>query len=81
MADKEIDWGGSAFPCEGGPASNLYPDPGMSLRDYIATHAMQAALATSKAENEEALLNLFKKVADLSYAAADAMIEARKETK
>ena len=34
-----IDHGGSAFPVEG--HGTLYPDAGMSLRDYFAVHSDQ----------------------------------------
>lgn len=75
--ERETDWGGSAFPCEGGVDSGLHPDPGMSLRDWFATHAMQAALTNSSAGNGAYLPDLFRTVAKLSYMAADAMLAAR----
>jgi hypothetical protein len=33
-----IDDGGPAFPCEGGPGGGLHSHPGMSLRDWFAAH-------------------------------------------
>jgi hypothetical protein len=45
----------------------LYPDPGMSLRDYFAAAALTGLVVRVPAE----------RVAALSYAAADAMIAAR----
>jgi hypothetical protein len=36
----DIDWGGQAFPTEGGDQSALYPDPGMSLRHWYAGQAL-----------------------------------------
>lgn len=44
MADT-IDDGGPAFPCEGGPASGLHPNSGMSLRDWFAGQALAGIMA------------------------------------
>lgn len=43
---KKINDGGPAFPCEGGPESGLYPDSGMSLRDWFAGMAMQEMIGS-----------------------------------
>jgi hypothetical protein len=74
MADKnEIDWGGSAFPCEGGSDSNLYPDPGMSLRDYFAGQALSGQLANRYQDQWS-----YQEHAKRAFDQADAMIAARK---
>lgn len=81
----KINDGGPAFPVEdivvrkegklhGAPVSSA----GMSLRDWFAGRAMQAALVNASASNEEVLGELFQTIAELSYMAADAMLAARK---
>lgn len=72
---QDIDWGGSAFPCEGGSDSNLYPDPGMSMRDYFAGQALAGMLANPERVGSEAK---FSGWAAQAYFFADAMIAARK---
>lgn len=73
MADnKEIDWGGQAFPTEGGVDSGLYPDPGMSLRDYFAAAVVPSLM------NEIGYREPFIEVARNAYDLADAMLKARK---
>lgn len=66
----EIDNGGNAFPTEGGSDSGLYPDPGMSLRDYFAGQFIS---------NMDFRGETPARAAEWSYAVADAMIVARKE--
>jgi hypothetical protein len=69
----EIDWGGQAFPTEGGADSGLYPDPGMSLRDWFAG---QALCATAEIHNGIGVDPRGTAIA--AYQFADAMIAARK---
>lgn len=71
---KEIDWGGNAFPTEGGTDSGLYPDPGMSLRDWFAGQALVEFAGFVTVEVPET----FDIVARHCYRMADAMIAARK---
>lgn len=59
-------------------------EAGMTLRDYFAAKAMQGIFdsaidwfPTGKKADEESL-NVFKDIAQDSYAMADAMLEARK---
>lgn len=58
--------GGSAYPHE-----NHLSHRGMSLRDYFAAKAMQAILSDPDYVQED------RKLAEASYAIADAMLEAR----
>lgn len=68
-----INDGGPAFPCD-----HLVDDdgvslaPGMSLRDYFATRAMQAA-----ATNPVGAEFTFEQRAEWAYRQADAMLKAR----
>lgn len=72
---SERDNGGQAFPVPG--LSNLpneqfvYPEGGMSLRDYFAAKAMQSL---TKPQNS----NSWDWIASEAYTAADAMLQARK---
>ena len=80
---SEIDWGGQAFPTEGGDQSGLYPDPGMSLRDWFAGQAlsdgaMYIADYMTDAARPEAINEAYV-LARSAYLIADAMIAARKE--
>lgn len=70
---SEIDWGGQAFPTEGGDQSGLYPDPGMSLRDWFAGQALSSV--GSFWSDEDTRIEYARR----SYLMADAMIAARKE--
>ena len=72
---SEIDDGGLAFPSE------YYANAGMTLRDYFAAAALQGLLA--KYGNAEEVKRSFETIvqATTCYEYADAMIEARKETK
>lgn len=75
-----INNGGAAFPCEGGMDSGLYPDPGMSLRDYIAAHATEADIAAHRTaiwQDDKYLGDMTREAA--KYAYADAMIAAREK--
>lgn len=78
---KKIDDGGAAFP------PSYEPDPsdpmkaiyrGITKRDWFAGQALNAIAATSSASSEEAIPDLIKKIAEVSYKIADAMIAARK---
>lgn len=69
----DIDWGGQAFPTEGGDQSGLYPDPGMSLRDWFAGQALSGQLANRYQDQYSDAAQ-----ASRAYAFADAMIAARK---
>lgn len=67
--------GGPAFPIKGPVMTS--DEQGMTLRDYFAAKAMpvhMAALSTWDAGSPEAWQN---EIARLSYATADAMLEAR----
>jgi hypothetical protein len=79
---KEIDWGGNAFPTEGGDGSGVYPDPGMSLRDWFAGQALSgitAGLCSGASVGDRAFDRLaFCHAAQDAYMLADAMIAARK---
>lgn len=70
------DYGGAAFPCEGGSDSGLYPDPGMSLRDWFAGQAIAGHLASLNptAEHDPDSAAAF---ARSSYQIADAMLAER----
>lgn len=68
--------GGAAFPAN---PNNAHCEPGMTLRDYFAAKAMQAAIGAARdpftigVNHPDTNLN-FAKVA---YALADAMLAAR----
>jgi hypothetical protein len=66
---SKIDEGGAAFPSE------LFEQPGMTLRDYFAAAALQGMMGN------RSLVDTFSGhaiMAEKSYFLADAMIEARK---
>jgi hypothetical protein len=70
---EDIDNGGSAFPSE------LFEQPGMSLRDYFAAAALTGCIrvCTDSLRNQnESIQSMF---ARKSYEIADAMLAARKE--
>jgi hypothetical protein len=75
----DIDWGGQAFPTEGGDQSGLYPDPGMSLRDYFAGQALvgfvHAYIGDGWHSPNKYQIEI---LANNAYLASDAMIAARK---
>ena len=70
------DNGGPAFPCDEllDQSGTVHRSEGMSLRDYFAAKAMQAA-ATNPVGAEGFT---FEERAAWAYAQADAMLEARK---
>ncbi|RJG46538.1 hypothetical protein D3Y55_21325 [Mesorhizobium sp. DCY119] len=76
MSRNDVDHGGSAFPCEGGVDSGLYPDAGMSLRDYFAGQVIAVVPARSwdHLPDDTARINAWAKCA---YTVADAMLAAR----
>ncbi len=89
MADSKIDDGGPAFPCEGGVDSGLYAAPGMSLRQWFATHAPEPSAEDVQYQMQRDINvnphNDYHKpprrgklqiIAELKYAYADAMIAA-----
>jgi len=77
---SKIKDGGAAFPIaglSGLPNDNfIYPQAGMTLRDYFAAAALQG-LAVN-AHNFDNMSD--KSIAENAYLIADAMIEARKGT-
>lgn len=75
---SEIDWGGQAFPTEGGDNSGLYPDPGMSLRDWFAGQLAQAAVSGHISHYGHENHWFAADIASHAYELADAMIAARK---
>jgi hypothetical protein len=80
LTDKQ--WsaaGGSAFPCDGGVDSNLYPDPGMTLRDYFAAKAVTGIMAGLMASSNDGHWHGWKPaaIASEAYLIADAMLKAR----
>jgi hypothetical protein len=62
--------GGPAFPIS---TSLAWQHPGLSIRDYFAAKAMQAALSARLPENE------LDTCARYAYAMADAMLAAREQ--
>ncbi|KAB2655931.1 hypothetical protein F9K94_15505 [Brucella tritici] len=80
----DINTGGAAFPCEGGSDSGIFADPGMSLRDYFASMALQGFLASQYVSDFIKEVGKFSTDADVrrnlatnAYLYADAMIAAR----
>ena len=76
-------------PNNGGPAFPAHPSAlgdhdGMSLRDYFAAKAMQAALTNAKLpgllDREVETLAALDKLAGAMYVIADAMLKARATT-
>ena len=70
----EKDNGGPAFPGLHPSAECRYKEEGMTMRDYFAAKAMQGFNA-----NPDCTDMTNEKVAEWSYAIADAMLEARKK--
>ena len=66
--------GGPAFPTEYREDATQPCAEGMTLRDYFAAKALQCYMV-----NEVWHANTYKAAAKVSYAVADAMLEARKE--
>lgn len=85
MTDKDqINTGGAAFPCEGGVDSGLYPDTGMTLRDYFAAKALNGFLCSQYVSDYIKEIGSFSTDSDVrrnlatnAYLYADAMIAAR----
>lgn len=78
--EKMTTDGGPAFPCEGGGDSGLYPDPGMSLRDWFAGQVAPALIAELYARAQVPFeTSVFTMASAAAYEFADAMIAARKE--
>jgi hypothetical protein len=70
---------GSAFPGTQ-YANGVQPSgfsKGMTLRDYFAAKAMQAALMTVKPSQTNTFDDVLKESASVAYRMADAMIRAR----
>lgn len=67
--------GGNAFPFEGGANNGYGPEPGMTLRDYIATHALSGMLP-----NDHGGFKDWGWYAEAAYSLADAMLAARSKT-
>lgn len=75
---SEIKDGGPAFPRA--PHSGEASDDGMSLRDYFAAKAMQAAITGAQgigSAPDETRLAAWAAVSRLSYEIADAMVKER----
>lgn len=82
MSGAAIDDGGPAFPVKVGRdalplqvSNDQFIMPGMSLRDYFATKAMQGILAGDHPITHE--LNACDTVTSVAYEFADAMLKAR----
>ena len=65
--------GGPAFPQYSFSNHGVYVDGGMTIRDYFAAKAMHAYASTDQWARTPA-----QNIAAISYAMADAMLEARK---
>lgn len=78
---SKINDGGSAYPCEGGEFSALYPDPGMSLRDRIAIEALGGMLAHATRyrprDNEDRGKHWHDAIVSEALDIADAFLAAR----
>ena len=74
MSNNIIDNGGGAFPlyCGAGDTANTI---GMTMRDYFAAAALQGFLSNARFEETISFTDLAKH----TFAASDAMIEARKQ--
>ena len=71
--------GGPAFPAfENHPSyGQMLAVGGMTLRDYFAAKAMQAALMTVKPSQTNTFDDVLKESASVAYKVADAMLKAR----
>lgn len=74
-----IDNGGPAFPTEPNTQAGFYTHHGMSLRDFIATHALMGMLAHSKRykPRPSASGNWHEAISEEAYQLADAMLAER----
>jgi len=77
MSNKET--GGSAFPVSEVVNKNgetiQYPEPGMTLRDYFASKALDGYLSSMSGDVEPA--EFASRIAADCYVLADAMLKAR----
>ena len=69
--------GGAAFPNTGNSTWDMNTDPGMSLRDWFAGQALAGMLSAVPSDAPRIDVQHF---AGLAYAAADALLSARKDT-
>lgn len=80
---NEINTGGPAFPVPGMsglPNSEcIWPEHGMTLRDYFAAKAMQAAVHVLMDKNVATKQEHANAVAKVAYRVADAMLAAREK--
>jgi len=67
-----------AFPINSTDGKNFYTNTGMDLRDYFAAKALQALLGSGKITPYEFK---YEEICTNSYKLADAMMEARNESK
>lgn len=75
---RDINNGGSAYPCEGGDHSGLVPDAGMTIRDRIAIEALGGMLAhPTRYKPRNAFQHWHEAISEEAYEIADAMIAAR----
>lgn len=74
----EKDDGGPAFPAEGGYDSGLHPNPGISVRDYFAAHALVGILAGEPPVKSNEPCISAREAAVGAYRCADAMLLARR---
>jgi len=67
-----------AFPMTHPSENTRFLDAGMDLRDYFAAKAMQSIITDGKLGALLKHYDYMKKVAEMSYEYAEAMMEARK---
>ena len=83
LAAPKPDTGGPAFPSVYGTMDNgdgftqNQGETGITVRDYFAAKAMQAALMTAKPAPGNGLDEIVTQAADAAYKAADAMLKTR----
>ncbi len=81
---SKIDDGGPAFPCPEALEGQWF---GMSLRDWLAGHAMQALIAMSNEDfnstysmtRTDLPCDVFTDIGEIAYLHADATIAARQK--
>ena len=70
--------GGPAFPTEVWDSEGVpQHTEGMTLRDYFAAKAMQAALMTAVPGASQGIEDVVREASKAAYLAADAMLKAR----
>ena len=69
----------NAFPREDYQTDSQQGQSGMTLRDYFAAKALQSIITDGKLGKLLVHEDYIKKVSEMSYEYADAMIEARKK--